>query len=110
MASLKQIAASNKPSCALYSQHKKILDETSFLPEDTTFKIRYWYYNNKLTEAVRCACGCQTILKYPNLSKYAQGHSNSAEEVKEKKKQNLIKKYGPEITNVSQLQINLNFF
>jgi predicted small lipoprotein YifL len=101
---LKQLSVSNKPSCRLYSSYKKIIDFTSFLPENTSFKIRYWYFQNQVTSPVLCACGCKIPLKMPQISKYASGHSNAAPEVKEKKKQNLQKKHGENITNVSQLK------
>lgn len=104
MYTFKQLSASKTSNCKLYPVYKEMLDKTSFLPEQTPLKVKYWYYSNDITKPVTCQCGCNMILKTPWKTKYVQGHSNSSQEVKEKKKTNLQQKYGDSITNVSQLE------
>lgn len=104
MYTFKQISASKKLECKLYPIYKEMLEKTSFLPEQTSLKVKYWYYSNNITQPVTCQCGCSTPLKTPWKTKYVQGHSNSSDKVKEKKKQNLQQKYGKHIINVSQIK------
>lgn len=89
-------------------KHKRVYDEvmekTQFLAKDSSFSLRWFYWENHLTEPVLCKCGCQKFLKHPQKTKFLQGHSNSDKEVKKNKQKALQAKYGDEITNVSQLR------
>ncbi len=98
-----KIAMAKTPNCELYPLHKQILEYTHFLSSEDPFTLRYWYWMNKITSKVLCACGCKKELKNPKKTKFLQGHSNSSQEVKNNKKQAIQAKYGEGITNVSQL-------
>jgi hypothetical protein len=104
MYSVRQLASSNKPHHKLFSEYQKIVKQTSFLPDYTPFKVRYWYFTQQITKPILCKCGCQSILKSPNLYQYVKGHGNIMPEIKEKKKNSIQLKYGSGITNVSQLE------
>lgn len=104
MYSVRRLASSNKPHCKLFPEYQKIINYTSFLPNLTPFKVRYWYFTQQITKPVLCKCGCRNILKSPNLYQYVKGHGNIMPEIKEKKKKSIQLKYGSEITNVSQLE------
>lgn len=82
--------------------YERILSYTSFLAENTLFKIRFWYWENQKNGPVRCACGCGKIVKFPNKTLYARGCHNKLTEVKEKKIQTTLKNYG--VINPSQAQ------
>jgi hypothetical protein len=85
-------------------KHKELYDRimlyTSFLPEDTLFTTRFWYWENQKNGPILCSCGCQKVVKFPNKTQYARGCHNKREDVKEKKKQKSLEKYG--VCNPSQ--------
>ena len=102
---ISQVANASKiPNHKYANLYKEILNYTSFLDEKATFIVRWWYWQNKITSPVLCACGCNKPLLRPHKTKYLQGHSNSSEEVKQTKIKVLQEKYGPDITNVSQIE------
>ena len=96
-----QIVNSQKPQCKLYPIYKKVLEDTNFLADTTSFKIRWWYIENKITSNVLCNCGCGKPLKNPIKTKFLQGHSNKDDAIKKIKENSIVEKYG--VTNVSQI-------
>jgi hypothetical protein len=100
----RQITYSKKPGGLFYNNYLDMLEKTRFLPENTTEKVKYWYWVNNVTEIQYCECGCMKPLLAPGKTKYVQGHSNTSQVVKDKKRKIIEDRYGPGITNVSQIK------
>ena len=103
---IRQVAgAANKANHKYRALYLEIMNKTSFLNPSASFGLRWWYWQNNLNSSVLCQCGCNKPLKHPQKTKYLQGHSNSAEEVKQNKINSLQQKYNrTDITNISQLE------
>lgn len=95
------VTQSVKPGSKFYELRQAIIQHTSFLPLDTLVKFRAAYIIQGLNEPKLCRCGCGQVVKDPN-NNYVGAHANRGAEVKEKKRQVFLAKYGVE--NASQMQ------
>jgi len=100
----KQISYSKKPGSFYHNKYLDMVEKTNFLAENTQEKVRYWYWINEVTKVVCCECGCVKPLLTPGKTRYLQGHSNTSQAVKDKKREVIEEIYGIGITNVSQIK------
>ena len=96
------LAVCKRQGTKYYDLYKKIIDFTDFLDEDSSFRERVYYYEQNKKEIEKCECGCGVKLKTPWKFKYIQGHSNRSDVVKNKKIETFKEKYG--VINAGQLE------
>lgn len=89
------ISSCSSPNSKYYDIRKRILEATSFLPDDVVMGIRTYYIIHDMTERKKCACGCGEFVVKP-WKNYVASHGNGTDEVKNKKKESFLKRYGVE--------------
>ncbi len=95
------ISSCSSPKSKYFDIRKRILEATSFLPDGVVMGIRTYYIMHDMTEQKKCACGCGGFVIKP-WKNYVASHGNGADEVKNKKKEAYLKRYG--VKNPSQAE------
>jgi len=89
------IGISKTSKTKYYQLRKDIITATPFLPDNSSIAERINYIINDVTSIKLCKCGCgQPVTKFKR--DYLPGHGNKCEEVKQKKIQVNLEKYGVE--------------
>lgn len=88
------IAVCEKEGTKHFTLRNEILEFTDFLPDNSSFSERCFYFKNKISYFVQCACGCGERISKPEKAKYIRGHSNKDELVKQRKKDSCIANFG----------------